>query len=376
VLEGAPSDLVMSITPDLSSAQLYNRILAEAGFRAKSITPDQIQSLRAEPAGVIIIDGSIHQAPANLADMLNRRPLERTRIIAMVPFGVELLKRMEPGTVLADVEGDPNDPVIFGSSNLPADLTTGLPMSAPFNLYSDTPRNVRGDVAVYDSHSLAALGAFGIVRRTTPSRFPCAGSYWPVVQQNRYVLWGYADDPENLTTEGKRLLANLVKYLQVDQATKFREAEVVEATAVPPLHYSDKLECTGTAPVDEQLYPFIVGEPGTIRIEVQSQAPLDLILNGPGRLNAYARVKAVSPELDYNVTKQDVGRGAKWIARVVDFDLKPGGRVPYRITIDYPPLRKWHPFLWAGVGIGGLVLFGMVTLRSLKRIKEFWLLWR
>jgi hypothetical protein len=347
-LGSPPSDLVVSITPDLSSAQLYTRILAEAGVHAKSATLDQTDSLGAQPPGLIIIDGRL-QGVKRLAGMLQQRSWARAQVIAMGGIGSAVITEIDPDTILADIEYERNDPVIFGAPELPSKLTAGLPTNQPFTVYSEIPQNNLANAAVYDHHSLATLGALGIVRRTSVSRFPCAGSYWPVVQQGRCVFWGYTDDPENLTEEGKRLLLNLVKYLQSEQ-TKSVQAETLELGKAPPLRYSDKLDCAGTAPVDEQAYPFVVDRPGVIRVQVHSKEPLALILNGPGRLNAYARQDAIDPEVAHAATQQEIDNGTKWKVSVKSFDMKPGSKIPYTITIDYPPPRQRHPFIWISLG--------------------------
>jgi hypothetical protein len=115
LLGTAPSDLVVSIVPNPSSGQLYDRLLTEAGLRAKWITIDQIQSLR-ERAGVVIIDGGIEQMPE--ADMFLGRSLERARLIGMGRLGGRLFREIAPDTVLAGLESERNDPVISGTPNL------------------------------------------------------------------------------------------------------------------------------------------------------------------------------------------------------------------------------------------------------------------
>ena len=371
LLGTAPSDLVISVVPDRASAQVYDRILAEAGLRAKSLTADQIQNLGAEPAGVVIVDGRV-QVSASVAGLFSRRPLEITRLIGMGNSGAALISEIDPGTILGpgNLEQERNDPVIFGTPNPPPSLMAGLPTDRPINLYANPPRNESDNVAIYDNHSLPALGAIGIVRRTSVSRFPCAGGYWPIVQQGRFVLWGYKDDLQNLSDEGKRLLVNVIRYLQVDQADK-HQLVTQELSQTSPLHYSDKLDCTGKMPVDEQVYPFVIDQPGTIQIKVQSQGRLSLILNGPGQTGFYARKDDVAPEIAYSVTQHDVDRGINWRATVKDFVLKPGSKVPYMITIDFPPHRVRHPFIWIGIGAAGLALFGTVVILSLKRLKLF-----
>ena len=212
------------------------------------------------------------------------------------------------------------------------------------------------------------LGALGIVRRTSAKRFPCSGNYWPVVQQDRYVFWGYADDPQNLTSEGKRLLLNIVTYLQSPQAGSV-QTEALELVRAPPLHYSDKLDCTGETPTDEQQYPFAVDQPGAIRVQVRSKDAISLILNGPGKLNAYARKDGVDPEIAYTVTQQEIGRGTKWKASVKSFDMKPGTKISYTITIDYPPPRQRHLFIWIGIGLSGLAVLVIVVVWGFKRFR-------
>jgi hypothetical protein len=106
-----------------------------------------------------------------------------------------------------------------------------------------------------------------------------------------------------------------------------------------------------------------------LKIKVDTQDAIALILNGPGRINAYARTDGVAPEVAYTATQSDLGHGKIWRATVKDFNLKPGGQVPYSITIEFPPHRVSHPFLWAGIGTGGLVLFGAIVILSLKRLK-------
>jgi len=364
----APSDLVVSVAPDHASAQIYGRIFAEAGLHAKSLTADQIESLSAEPAGVVIIDGRINTLPANFSAGFRKRPLERARLIAMGRRGSTVIGAVEPGTVLQDIEFERNDPVILGALNLPAGLTTGLPADQPFRLYTGQPQNELTNSAVYDQHSLLAIGALGVVRRAEEvRRFQCAGDYWPVVQQGRAIFWGYEDDPQNLTEEGKRLLVNLVKYLLADQANEASAAPAASSQN-PPLQYSDKLDCTGTAPVDEQIYAFAVDQPGMIRIKVDSQQSLSLILNGPGRINAYARKDGVAPEIAYAVTVADIVGGTRWRVSVKDFSLKQGDKVAYAIRIDFPPPRISHLVLWMFIGVVGLALFLLIAVVGVKRL--------
>ena len=360
-----PSDLVVTLVPDLSSAQVYTRILADAGIRAKSATLEQINSLGSEAAGVVIIDGRL-QAPERIAGLLKERSWAKAQLIGMGSIGSAVIREIDPDTILSYIEHEHNDPIIFGGPDVPSELTAGLPTDHPFNVYTAAPLN--DDAAVYDEHSLAVLGALGIVRRTSANRFPCGGGYWPIVQQGRYVFWGYADDPENLTAEGKRLLLNLVKYLQSELARKF-QTETVELRQTPPLLHSDKLDCTSATPGDEQTYPLLVNQPGTIRIQVNSKEPLSLILNGPGRVNAYARKDGTDLQVAYTVTQHEITRGTQWKATVTSFSMKPGDRIPYRISIDYPPPQERHLFIWIAIGLAGLALFGFVVIWGFKRFR-------
>ena len=366
-----PSDLVVSLAPSLSSAQVYTRILMDAGIRATSATLDEIQSLSSKPAGLVIIDGRL-QGPKRIADLLRQRPWAGAQLIGMGGIGSAVISDLDPDTILSAIEYESNDPVVFGPADLPSKLTAGVPPDHPFAVYADTPRDPQTNAAVYDSHSLAVLGALGIVRRTSAKRFPCSGNYWPVVQQGRYVFWGYADDPQNLTTEGKRLLLNIVTYLQSGQA-RSAQTKALESVQAPPLHYSDKLDCTGDTPVDEQQYPFVVDQPGTISVQVRSKDALSLILNGPhglpGQFNAFRRKDGINPEVVYTVTQKEIGLGTKWRARVMSFDMKPGTKISYMITIDYPLPRQLHPFIWIVIGISGLAMFVIVVVWGFKRFR-------
>jgi hypothetical protein len=80
---------------------------------------------------------------------------------------------------------------------------------------------------------------------------------------------------------------------------------------------------TATSGNSSNIIGFTVNKPGTISAEAiwtGTTGTLALILNGPGQVNAYARIDGPSPlSLKYDVTPSDVNKGALWTLTVINF---------------------------------------------------------
>ncbi len=73
-----------------------------------------------------------------------------------------------------------------------------------------------------------------------------------------------------------------------------------------------------------------------------TQAELALIVNGPGKVGAYARKDGTSPlEVVYNVTEADFAAGDEWRVTVASFG---GGQASGMIEITYPSGSSVSPF--------------------------------
>lgn len=366
----APSNLIVSLVPNLSAAQLYTRIFAEAGLRARSVTIDQITGLEAEDPGIVIIDGGLRRENMSALGILKQQRYQTTSLIGMGYVGALLIHELDPNSVVGakHIAHGPNDPVVLGELNLPPGIANGLPTDRPFNVYAVSSSNQIDTVAVYDQGSLIAQGAIGFARSGSSEPAACGGSYWPVAQHGRYVLWGFADHPERLSSDGKRLLVNLVKYLQNSRTDSSRSLPAqIESMKFRPGEYSDLLGCA----VKSQKYGFQVSRAGTIRLKVNSQIRLALILNGPGQIGYYERKDDVAPELQYTVTQQQLTRGTEWTATVTYFGrIEPNTTLPYSITIEYPVAERPNPLFWSAVGVVGVVLLGVLIFFGLKRSRR------
>jgi hypothetical protein len=52
-----------------------------------------------------------------------------------------------------------------------------------------------------------------IGRQETPDPYADPSNHYPIVQQNRYVLWGFDGSPSSMTQDGKNLFTNIINYL-------------------------------------------------------------------------------------------------------------------------------------------------------------------
>ncbi len=284
----------------------------------------------------------------------------RVKLIGMGWLGAALFPKLEAGSVLGRIAHDFDSSILL-DSEAPPDITAGLPMAQPLRLYDENVAATVNDVAVQDNGSLSLLGAHGIARHTRQSE--CRGQYWPVLMQGNSALWGYGGaDANKLTDTGKRLFVNVVKHAQ---STPFEIAEFDRQYFNPGI-YKGTLGCNFTT----SQYRFKANQVGDIRLRVTSRENLALILNGPGKVNAYARVDRTSPSLTYHVTAEDLAHGDEWFASVSYFGpVTADSRIEYELEMSHPPLKSVNLLIWLIVGALGLGLLAFALFRILKALK-------